>query len=855
MKMSNSNLERLFGLSLILTLFSLLGVISTLLNLLQVLNGLICFSRVETSVGVKDSSISEFAISGFRNNHVWHIDDFCPRNGSDVYPFCIFENNHLKCKQENQRSGINYYYEMDINCTPSSEDKSNSFGLQISLGSSSLYGASDNHFNFEVSVVSFTEYCGLNSRFYFLFSIFSLIFVFLVLILRAGLRINFFMITSKIHLEANFVYKVLDSFSFFDFCCSKSNTPDFIGRGDEFMMVYFESGSEKDLNNPFDEKSLNGWNFLHRDGSNFYRVWKNDMTVNIMISDCSGVKKISGPPNLKMRLLREYTIGRSKGLHCLKPGLSHNLNLAEIETLINEGFRLKIDIWQGADNEVLGQWEPANPSKANRYKIMSHCFSFFGFYSDEIVRLAMSGRLKKPDISTIKNTEWKIYLSDLYFHLGQKPESKTKKFQMSKTLVNLDLDKKIKIKTDNFTDAVLNLIPLKVSDKPREKNKENDENLESKPILDCDSDRLEAAKQMKKEGITEDQKSIILMGGKWPVKSDVVLNKGAFNTLNWAAKKDPDLLKDRLALLPNPSICQSVDDALGVMNEKDIDELESFLNKMSKNLTLKGSYTIPKPNSESELIRLKESYNKMRNEISFRFYGERLEKKIKVLSKKEGEEEAKLLIKMKGEENALTEAKEKFEKEYSELKESLVKGSPLIKIWELASNPVLIEKVRKANCIKDVKPVKSKPKLKDKFLKELGSASKSKQYKILKDKIIESLDRCDSEGKVPGFNKFEFNVNGLIYKLPKVFKNPYSRARRSKSKSEKKTRRSFKNENHYTCLIFLITVASILARKGVGGISKIDSEFVENFLSSFIKDLFNPFLLAKINSEVHDEFS
>jgi hypothetical protein len=759
-----------FDLRVILTLASLIGFLSALLNFLQLANGVFCFSRVQTFTSVSDPAVSQFSISGFGHNHYWRIDDFC--RGAD-YTFCISDGKWVNCSQSYSSRRINYEYNLEMNCEETGSGLSNSFGVLIYPGLSSLSGSPGNYSNHLVNVKNFTSSCSLNQGFYFWFGVLSVNFIIACLLARLLLRSNSFGLAVKIYLKANFIYEILKSAHFFSFCCSKSNNPDFLFNGDEYMSL------EEDKNERFsideelglDPSKIWAWNFSSRDGENYYRIWIEEGVVRVLASDNLGVESCSGEPGKKMIMVKRYILGRSKGVHCLIPGGSHNLNLSEFLNHYNDNLILKKRFWFGPRKVVLGGWEPSNPQKASKRRIIEHFKSFFGYYSEEAVSLALSGRLVKPNLGFIKNTEWKIYLSDLYFHLGQRPDSKTKRFNKSRSF---DLTPTGKIKTDPEIDTLVRM------EKSFVKRVKEGVEFEGKPkvVLSEEGDREAVEKDLRKKLDWDNVYTGLVSGVKWPKDNKVVVNGSKINSVSWAVKNNPDLLIDSLNRLPNFEISERVGLTLSSITEEEeklkmIDLISSFEVE-----TMRGTFVPASPEkTNEEIARIKSAMKEEEREVNFRNHGRSLERKMKALNKR-FEEKNKTIERMSAEIiGKMSREEELIKKEF----ENCFKLAGSAEVREFVKNVSWEKNVVKKKPKGETKKGagKSKPKsLKNCFLEELGDKKNTKDYKYIKDSLIEALSECDKEGKIPGYGSLKITHRSFSYKLPKSLKRTYKLARK-----------------------------------------------------------------------------
>ena len=73
-------LPAVFGWGLLTLILALLGAFSTILNGLQILNGLFCFDGVVTESRILENDVSLFGIYGYDSNHFEVVQDLCQQS-------------------------------------------------------------------------------------------------------------------------------------------------------------------------------------------------------------------------------------------------------------------------------------------------------------------------------------------------------------------------------------------------------------------------------------------------------------------------------------------------------------------------------------------------------------------------------------------------------------------------------------------------------------------------------------------------------------------------------------------------------------------------------------------------------
>ena len=248
------------GWGLLTLMVALAGFVSTTLNGLQLLNGLVCFSLVSVKTSVNDSDISSFAISGYKNNHFYDIQSGpCSFDNSTVFTqeeintFCerypqgqmnsecgvrSSGEGFVRCTQSVNQSRVYYKYILDVDCNNSIGPNGNSFQLVVSPGSASLRGVVGSESGYTACASVEVRRCQLNHTFYIQFVVVCAAITLLILLARWLMRTALVEpVSFRLSNSERFygLYEVFKQYGFFSFFNPYRNEPYHLIKGEKFL--------------------------------------------------------------------------------------------------------------------------------------------------------------------------------------------------------------------------------------------------------------------------------------------------------------------------------------------------------------------------------------------------------------------------------------------------------------------------------------------------------------------------------------------------------------------------------------------------------------------------------------------
>jgi hypothetical protein len=441
---------------IVIALISFLGILSTLLNTLQSLNGLLCVYRVGTASQSYSSNSFRglMSLDGLGMNQDSGIPNLCLYPDSPAPLGCISDGNHVNCSSVNykERQSI---YNTRVTCDCETMHTSNDsvyLALIYSKTFISLYTESqkDNETVLTCSVESNVEHCALDYGFYAWFVPFSTASLLLLSALGVFLKYNPIdslsqsspnlkilnplkswlcnsglvsycsWIENKPIMSTSGVYYVIKTGIESDFCSDEDNEHESLPREISSNSVGYSYSIWRD-----GELSFFRLDFKNQKG--FYKVNCSDKD-HTKLSFC--VLKISG------------------GIPITEVGKEHVLSFEQLIDLIvsKKGIITRSTMKPGSCfygekinhfmKLALGKFNKSDMEKIK--ELVIHNVLFFKKFDLEYLMKAVFCMVKKPE--SCGNSEWKIYLSDVQKHILEDKcvfKKTIKKYGKSKSLNNL----------------------------------------------------------------------------------------------------------------------------------------------------------------------------------------------------------------------------------------------------------------------------------------------------------------------------------------------------------------------------------------------------------------------------------
>jgi hypothetical protein len=390
-----------------------------LLNVLQTLNGLACFSQTFTISEFSASNVvslsapygsSNVDLQGFcRGGRIKQYDDNQPLG---YVTNCTIGHGQFSCfsrsTESKPRKEVNY----GCNCLAGSKsfDPINMVITRENVFQTFNGSMADHSVQCNASVI--VGQCSLNKPFYtvFLAASASAILVLLLISFLTNLNKRSF---EDILLTFGQSTKTFQKYGFIDYCdwssggrsyCSKGEGYEFVDR--VFDGVFVPSFST--TKGFYEMKKINGSDSKY--------------IVNLFVGPYEKRFNVDlDAANAAMLSICLKLIVKGKKIH---EG-DHFLSVSEIVAKCKEGKKLSKSRFEGPLYGTVSLFD----------KLMFHSKCFFGFFRRDAVNQVLKHNIRNPCPCEIKSSEWKMYLSDVNFHMGYRRSSKLKRFEPSKGFI------------------------------------------------------------------------------------------------------------------------------------------------------------------------------------------------------------------------------------------------------------------------------------------------------------------------------------------------------------------------------------------------------------------------------------
>lgn len=405
---------------------------STILNIIQTLNGNFCFSQTYTESNLIADNVASLSVP-YGNPNI-DLQSYCDRRGTLSTNYtntnyeldCFNVTGGFKCisRSISTKEDISQLY--GCNCNKNSSDSDNLINLVVTRESAFqiLNSTATRAFHCEASVR--VGQCTLNSSFYYNFLYFEILLSILIALISAftSSKTKYF---EKFALRWGLNTDLLNKYGFLDYCDWTVGGRSYCQQGKGFKF-----SDSAGLITGFDSETgvMGFYTMSYLDGSyelNF-KIGQTERFLKIQMSEDDAAAL-----SICLRVL----IGGGK----IHEG-DHFLSIEEIVNECKKGKRL---VESGYSGFLYGR----NYSLLE--KMLTHSFCFFGMIRYDAIKNVLKHNIRNPYPASIKSSEWKIYLSDVNFHIGLRKSSKVKKFGESKGF----LDYKERILEGNIPKEVI----------------------------------------------------------------------------------------------------------------------------------------------------------------------------------------------------------------------------------------------------------------------------------------------------------------------------------------------------------------------------------------------------------------
>lgn len=421
-------------LSWVLPLFIILPVLSTVLNILQTLNGTLCFSMDVASV--IDFSDSRFVSvteqdKGYRilNKKNTSLEQICSATHPDLPYGCVMHLGDMVCDLGTVLKN-DLYYKSRLDCRCVSVDykeygeEYTAFSIQVKEGEFLLssfettFSRNPKSYNcwYETEVLT----CKLNSLFYYRFTICCALTIIALYLVKI---INLFVPYERLG-KLSFLTLWLSDKGVIRYCNWYSNKPFLIVKGCK-VVTLSKINPKNDISlelSPVVMNDSNGYIVLE------YSLGKAFLKIDTLNIQESHEVEMDSTEYVNLKYCIEKVLNKVPIVNNLSD--KHFLSPNEVIKMIKEGCSPKEVAVTENDCQVLfGSFNNMNVKtlisdlkktflshlKDDSLEfLIKHNFTFFNEFRSKELILALSGKYINPE--GVKNTEWKIYLSDVNKH-------------------------------------------------------------------------------------------------------------------------------------------------------------------------------------------------------------------------------------------------------------------------------------------------------------------------------------------------------------------------------------------------------------------------------------------------------
>jgi hypothetical protein len=441
----------------LIAIVAFIGVLSTILNTLQSLNGLLCVYSVETS-GQSYSSPSFkglFSLDGLNSSQNSDIPSLCSVHGVPFPSGCELIEGNVVC-DSNGFTEKQSIYDMRIVCDCNDVHTASDgvyFSLVYSRTFISLYTESRDFNEPTVSckVDTKVRHCSLNRQFYTWFVSLSVISIILLALLGVLLKYNpmdSFSMSSPNLKMAGFAKQWLCDSGLVSFCSWIENKP-MILSDDEYFIISPRASVSAEQIMELGYEALSPSMSSNKVGYS-YSIWREGdwSCFRLDFKNEKGFHRVNC--GMREHLMLSFCVLKiSEGVPISRKGEKHIPSFKELVNLIikednvlTSSMSKKNDCFYGENIESLTDLVGKKFHGVDRQKIKElviHNVLFFHRFDFELILKGIFCMIKKPE--SCKNSEWKMYLSDVQNHIleGKSSYKKIiKKHQGSKALTNLN---------------------------------------------------------------------------------------------------------------------------------------------------------------------------------------------------------------------------------------------------------------------------------------------------------------------------------------------------------------------------------------------------------------------------------
>jgi hypothetical protein len=470
-------------------LFLVLNYLSIALNVSQTLNGLVCFSQVFTTSHLSAANVVSLSVPYGSSNI--NLQDFCRggkikhydnNNPIGYVTNCTVRHGKFSCHSRSIDSKPikETSYGCDCNAGSKSDDPVNLIITRESIFQTFNGSITENNVQCNASVR--VGQCSLNSGFYTLFSLSSSALIFMLFLISFCTNSNTKCFENLI-LTFGQSTKMFQKYGFISYCDWSVGGRSYCRKKEGYEFV--PEGRDRNFTPTF--STFRG----------FYNITRIDGTVSkfkldICINSCERRLNIElDDKGVAMLSYCLMLILKGKKIH----HGDHFLSIDEIVSSCSEGKKLSVTDFEGFLYGSISLFD----------KLMLHSKCFFGFFRRDAVDKVLKHNIKNPCPGEIKSSEWKMYLSDVNFHIGLRRSSRLKRFEPSK----------------GYKEYLINLEELKPGGKIMLNEKE------SEIVEDCIV--KESLNEVKKCGVNEK---------KGTGAEDVVLDTDSSEEVGWVKNYD-----------------------------------------------------------------------------------------------------------------------------------------------------------------------------------------------------------------------------------------------------------------------------------------------------------------------------